>query len=570
MMETPDATAPIGPGFPPRDARIHRTESAMEPLAEAWTAVHSAAQRLRNTRLRDLFASDPDRFTRLSFRLDDLLIDFSKERLDHGALDSLLALASASAIAGRRDAMFEGGRINETEGRAALHTALRAGPEARIELDGRDVMIDVRETLGRFLDFAEAIRSGAHASASGERFTHVVNIGIGGSDLGPAMAVRALSPFHDGPQVEFVSNVDGAHLTDVLKGLDPAQTLVIVASKTFTTTETMINARSALEWLAGESTSVPSRHMVAVTANPRAAAEFGVEPSRTFAFQEWVGGRYSIWSAVGLPLAIAIGADGFHAFLDGARAMDLHFRDTALSHNLPVLLALVGIWRRNAMGRPSVALIPYDQRLSRLPAYVQQLEMESNGKRVRLDGRISTASTAPVVWGEPGTNAQHSFFQLIHQGTDIVPVDFLLAARPQEESGSHHVQLSANALAQSAALAFGRSEAEVRREMEEAGSSAGEIDRVAPHRACPGDRPSTTLLYRALDPATLGRLIALFEHKVFTQSAIWGINAFDQWGVELGKSLALKILPAIEGEAVDQSLDPSSAGLIAHLHKLRG
>ena len=542
----------------------------MEPLAEAWTAVHSAAQRLRKSHLRDLFASDPDRFARLSFRLDDLLIDFSKERLDRGALGALLSLASVSAIAGRRDAMFEGGRINETEGRAVLHTALRAGPEARIELDGRNVMIDVRETLRRFLNFAEGVRGGTFTSSSGASFTHVVNIGIGGSDLGPAMAVQALAPFHDGPQVEFVSNVDGAHLTAVLKGLDPARTLVIVASKTFTTIETMINARSARDWLAGQSGIASSRHMVAVTADPRAAAAFGIDPARTFAFREWVGGRYSIWSAVGLPLAIAIGAEGFHTFLEGARAMDRHFRRAPLSHNLPVLLALVGIWRRNAMGWPTVALIPYDQRLTRLPAYIQQLEMESNGKRIRLDGQIASQSTAPVVWGEPGTNAQHSFFQLIHQGTDVVPVDFLLAARPQEEIGGHHAQLSANALAQSAALAFGRSEAEIRREMEAAGCPASEIDRLAPHRACPGDRPSTTILYRTLDPATLGRLIALFEHKAFAQSAIWGINAFDQWGVELGKSLASKMLPAVEGEAVDQSLDPSSAGLIAHLRELRG
>ena len=570
MMELPDAIVPIGPGLPPLNARRHRTGIAMDPSAEAWTAVHTAAQRLRRAHLRDLFANDPDRFARLSFRLDDLLIDFSKEKLDLDALGALLALASASSIAGRRDAMFEGGRINETEDRAALHTALRAGPEARIALDGQDVMIDVRKSLGRFLDFAEVVRSGAHASTSVASFTHVVNIGIGGSDLGPAMAVQALSPFHDGPQVEFVSNVDGAHLTDVLKGLDPARTLVIAASKTFTTAETMANARSAREWLASGSGTVPGRHMVAVTANPRAAAEFGIDPSRTFAFQEWVGGRYSIWSAVGLPLAIAIGADRFRAFLHGARSVDRHFRETTLSHNLPVLLALVGIWRRNANGWPSVALIPYDQRLARLPAYIQQLEMESLGKRIRLDGCPASQSTAPVVWGEPGTNAQHSFFQLIHQGTDIVPVDFLLAARPQEAIGDHHAQLTANALAQSAALAFGRSEAEVRREMESAGNPASEIERLAPHRACPGDRPSTTILYRALDPATLGRLIALFEHKIFTQSAIWEINAFDQWGVELGKSLASRILPAIDGDVVDQGLDPSSAGLIAHLRKLRG
>ena len=430
-------------------------------------------------------------------------------------------------------------------------------------------MDDVRKARVKFLDFADAVRTGASASASGAPFTHVVNIGIGGSDLGPAMAVPALAPFHDGPRVKFVSNVDGAHWSDTIRGLDPERTLVIAASKTFRTPETMTNARTARAWLAGALGNAAGRNMAAVTADPEAAASFGIETSRIFGFRDWVGGRYSIWSAVGLPIAIAIGSDRFLQFLAGARAMDCHFRIAPLDRNLPVLLALAGIWRRNVMGWPTVALVPYDQRLNRFPAYVQQLEMESNGKGVRLDGSKAAQSTAPVIWGEPGTSAQHSFFQLIHQGTDVIPVDFLLAARPQEELRGHHGQLSANALAQSAALAFGRSESDVRREMEADGRPATEIDRLAPHRACPGDRPSTTILYRQLDPATLGRLIAMFEHKVFAQASIWGINAFDQWGVELGKTLAAKLLPVLENGGDLTVLDASTAGLVDHLRQLR-
>ena len=541
----------------------------MTQLDAAWESVHDAARRLRGRHLRSLFADDPNRFRRFSVRLDDLLIDFSKEKLDSEALEALLTLAARAGIEARRDAMFAGDRINETEGRAVLHAALRAGRDPEFQAGGSEMTSDVGKVLGRFLDFAESVRNGAYASVSGHPFTHVINIGIGGSDLGPAMAVQALAPFHDGPCVRFVSNVDGAHLADELKPLAPESTLVIVASKTFTTLETMANARSARAWLAGELGNAAGRHMAAVTTNLEGAAAFGIPGSRVFAFWDWVGGRYSLWSSVGLPLAIAIGAAHFRAFLEGAHAMDRHFREAPLQRNLPVLLGLTGIWRRNAMGWPTAALIPYDQRLARLPAYVQQLEMESNGKRVRLDGQVAARSTAPIVWGEPGTNAQHSFFQLLHQGTDIVPVDFLLAARPQESLGDHHALLGANALAQSAAMAFGKTEDEVRQEMCAAGTPAHEIDRLAPHRTFPGDRPSTTILYHQLDPAGLGRLIALFEHKVFVQAAIWGINAFDQWGVELGKSLAMRIVPILEGEATDAGLDVSTSGLIAHLATLR-
>lgn len=532
----------------------------------AWNAVLRDAAMLGRTTLAELFDRDPRRFERLSFRDGDLLIDFSKEKLTTDALDSLLALARATGVEARRDAMFAGERINETEDRAALHMALRGGAGETVELDGQDVMPGVRAVLDRFLAFAEDVRTGRAASASGAHFTDVVNIGIGGSDLGPAMAAQALAPWADGPRVHFVSNVDGAHLADTVRHLDPARTLVIVASKTFTTLETMTNAQSARAWLSDALGDRAGAHMAAVSTNLEATRAFEIEDARVFGFWDWVGGRYSLWSAIGLPLAIAVGAARFRELLDGARHMDGHFRTAPLERNLPVLMALVGIWRRDAMGWPTVAVVPYDQRLARLPAYLQQLEMESNGKRTRLDGEAAARPTAPVVWGEPGTNAQHSFFQLIHQGTDVVPVDFMAAALPNESLGDHHAKLLANVLAQSAALAFGRSEDEVRAEMRAAGADGDEIDRLAPHRAFPGDRPSTTILYRRLDPFTLGRLIALHEHRVFVQGALWGINSFDQWGVELGKKLAAAVLPALEGEIA--GLDGSTAGLIGALRAL--
>jgi glucose-6-phosphate isomerase len=536
----------------------------MTKLESAWTRVQAEAERLRPQHLRDLFEADPDRFDKLSARLDDLLIDFSKEKLDTGAIAALVDMAAAAGVAAKRDAMFAGEIINVTEGRAVLHTALRGGAGERVVVDGQDVMPEVRETLDRFLAFAEDVRAGRYTTVSGAPFTDVVNIGIGGSDLGPAMAVQALAPYHDGPRLHFVSNVDGAHLADTLKPLDASRTMIIVASKTFTTLETMTNANSARIWLETTLGAAAGDHVAAVSTNLAATRAFGVGDERVFGFWDWVGGRYSVWSAIGLPLAIAVGADDFRAMLDGARGMDEHFRAAPLAENLPVLFALVGIWRRNAMGWPTVGLMPYDQRLARFPAYVQQMDMESNGKQVQLDGAPVATATGPVLWGEPGTNSQHSFFQLIHQGTDAVPVDFILAARPHEQMGDHHAKLAANALAQSAALAFGRSEEEVRAEMAAAGASADEIDRLAPHRSFPGDRPSTTILHRQLDPSSLGRLIALFEHKVFVQGAVWNVNSFDQWGVELGKVLAQRLLPAIKGETGAEAPDGSTAGLLSH------
>ena len=523
----------------------------------AWAAVHAEAARLAATDLRALFAADPERAARLTVTLDDLTLDLSKEKLDAAALDALLALARVAGVAARRDAMAAGEAVNATEGRAALHMALRGSVPAP---EGADV----EGTLARFLTFAEEVRSGAVA-ATGGPVTDVVNIGIGGSDLGPAMAAQALSPDIDGPRLHFVSNVDGAHFADTVAALDPARTLVIVASKTFTTLETMANARLARAWL-GEHAG---GQMAAVSTNIAGCAEFGIPEERVFGFWDWVGGRYSLWSAIGLALAIGIGAERFRDLLAGAAAMDRHFLEAPLARNLPVLMALTGIWRRNAMGWPTVALIPYDQRLARLPAYLQQLDMESNGKRVTLDGTPSETATGPVIWGEPGTNAQHSFFQLLHQGTDVVPVDFVAAATPRDADPAHHALLLANCLAQGQALAFGRTAEEAAAEMRAAGKAPEEIARLVPHRTFPGDRPSTTILFRRLTPFALGRLIALFEHKVAVQGAVWGVNSFDQWGVELGKALAGPLISALrDGAEAEAEADGSTRALIARIREL--
>jgi len=521
----------------------------------AWDAVHAHAARLGAVHLRELFAADPDRFDRLSVTLDDLTIDYSKEKLDAGAMDVLVALARAAGVEARRDAMFAGEKINVTEGRAVLHTALRGGAAAPAGDDPEGV-------LTRFLGFAEQVRSGAIRGRGGP-ITDVINIGIGGSDLGPVMVSHALAPDIDGPRPHYVSNVDGAHFVDVARDLNPETTLVIVASKTFTTLETLANATLARDWLGEAATG----QMAAVSTNLDACAAFGIPAERVFGFWDWVGGRYSLWSSIGLSVAIAIGAGKFREFLAGAAAMDAHFREAPLERNLPALLALIGIWRRNAMGWATVALIPYDQRLDRLAAYVQQLDMESNGKRVRLDGSPVETATGPVIWGEPGTNAQHSFFQLIHQGTDVIPVDFVAAAKPRGADAGHHALLLANCFAQGQALAFGKTGGEVEAEMRAAGKPAAEIARLVPHRTFPGDRPSTTMLFRELTPFALGRLIALFEHKVFVQGAIWDVNSYDQWGVELGKELAKALIPAVRDGATVKA-DGSTLGLIARMKEL--
>jgi glucose-6-phosphate isomerase len=467
--------------------------------------------------------------------------------------------------------MFAGAPFNNTENRAALHIALRNRSNRPINVDGKDVMPAVNDVLRRMAAFATGIRAGTIKTADGGKFTDVVNIGIGGSDLGPAMATLALAPYHDGPRLHFVSNVDGAHIADTLARLDPAATLVIVASKTFTTIETMTNAQTARRWIMERlSEAAVAAHFAAISTALDKAGAFGIGADRTFGFWDWVGGRYSIWSAIGLPLMIAIGAQDFADFLDGAHGMDEHFRTAPLDRNLPVLLGLLGVWHRNVCGYGSRAVIPYDQRLQRLPAYLQQLDMESNGKRVTRAGAGVAEKTGPVVWGEPGTNGQHAFFQLLHQGTDVIPVEFLIAAESHEpDLAVHHNLLVANCLAQSAALMQGRTQDEAAAQLKAAGRSAADVERLAPHRVFEGNRPTLTIAYRKLTPSALGQIIALYEHRVFTEAAVWDINPFDQWGVELGKELATGLLPVVEGRAQTAGLDGSTAGLIAHLNRLK-
>jgi glucose-6-phosphate isomerase len=537
-------------------------------------ALHALLQHRTKAPLRDMrqaFDEDPLRFKRFSLHLDDLLLDWSKCAVTAETMNLLHDLAKASDVEGLRERMFKGDPINITEGRAVLHVALRNRSNRPVRVDGKDVMPDINRVLGQMRDFATGVRSGAIATANGKRISDVVNIGIGGSDLGPAMTTLALAPYHDGPRLHFVSNVDGAHLADTLKNLDPARTLFLVASKTFTTIETMTNAHSAREWIVKDlgEMAVP-KHFAAISTALDKVKAFGIGEERTFGFWDWVGGRYSVWSAIGLPLMIAVGPENFGQFLDGAHAMDEHFRSAPLEQNLPMTLGLIGVWHRNICSYATRAVIPYDQRLSRLPAYLQQLDMESNGKGVERDGTRAETETGPVVWGEPGTNGQHAFFQLIHQGTSVIPVEFLIAAQSHEPAlAIHHDLLMANCLAQSEALMRGRTQAEAKKQLLDQGKSEAEADRLAPHRAFTGNRPTVTIAYKLLDPQTLGRLIALYEHRVFVEAAIWNINAFDQWGVELGKELATGLLPIVEGKADASRRDSSTQGLVAHLQGLR-
>ncbi len=506
-----------------------------------------------------------DRFAQFSADFDGILLDYSKTQLEAGARAQLLAWMADTGLAAARDAMFAGDRINQTESRAVLHVALRAGADAVITVDGKDVMPEVRATRARMAALARDVRSGAFGGAGGA-FTDVVNIGIGGSDLGPVMAVAALAPYHDGPRVHFVSNVDGAHLADTLRGLDAGRTLVVVASKTFTTIETMTNAISARDWMAGQ-VSDPASQFVALSSATTKAADFGIPPARVFGFEDWVGGRYSVWGPIGLSLMLAIGPEAFDDFLAGAASMDAHFREAPLADNLPVLLAMTGLWHHQGMGHATRAVIPYDQRLARLPAYLQQLEMESNGKGVTMDGAPVSAAVAPIVWGEPGTNGQHAFFQLIHQGAQVVPVEFLIAAQGHEPHlTQHHRLLVANCLAQSQALMQGRSLDAARAMI--AGRFAGaELERQARHRVFPGNRPSVTIAYDRLTPRRLGQIVAMYEHRTFVEGVVMGINSFDQWGVELGKELATALGPVMDGAQGLDGQDASTAGLVTFLRR---
>jgi glucose-6-phosphate isomerase len=500
------------------------------------------------------------------FSVSDLgmLFDYSKTNIDAATRAALVTLAEASGVTEKRAAMFGGAKINDTEGRAVLHVALRAGDADVIKVDGKDVLPEVRRIRGLCAAFARDVRSGAFRGQGG-KITDVVNIGIGGSDLGPAMAYLALKPFADGPRCHFVSNVDGAHIHDVLQGLDPETTLVIVASKTFTTIETMTNANTAKRWM-GAKVANPAAQFAAVSTAGDKTAAYGIDPARVFGFEDWVGGRYSMWGPIGLALMIAIGPGAFDQFLAGGRAMDQHFLTAPFAQNMPVMLALVGVWHNQICGHATRAVLPYDQRLSRLPAYLQQLEMESNGKRVAINGSDLEINSGPVVWGEPGTNGQHAFYQLIHQGTRVVPCEFLVAKRGHEPDLAHqHLLLVSNCLAQAEALLRGRSLDEARAIMAKKGATGAELERQARHRVFPGNRPSTVLAYDQLTRFVLGQIIALYEHRVFVEGVILGINSYDQWGVELGKELALALQPVLEGKAGTDGKDGSTAALVNFL-----
>ena len=546
----------------------------MSSLTEssAWRALVAHRQEVADISMRALFAADPWRFPRLSREACGLLLDYSKNRVTDHTLALLMELARARGLETWRHDLFSGCRLNLTENRAVLHPALRNRSDRPMTVDGRSVMPEVHAVARRLNHFVDGVRYGSITGATGRRFKDVVNIGIGGSDLGPLMATEALRPYHNPElRVRYVSNVDASHLVDILDWLDPEVTLFIITSKTFTTDETMTNARALRAWVAehlGE--AAVASHFVALSTNIKAVAEFGIAADRVFGFRDWVGGRFSLWSPVGLSIALAAGWEQFQAMLEGGRDMDAHFRDADFADNLPVLLALVGIWHVNIMGYGNQAILAYDDRLRRFPAFLQQLEMESNGKSIGLDGKRVASRTCPVIFGEPGTNAQHSFMQLLHQGTSVIPVDFILAAEPDHDRPDAHRILAANALAQAAALLRGKSRDLVETEMREAGASEAEIAAVAPHRVFSGDRPSTTILVRRLDAFTLGRLIALYEHKVAVQGWLWQINSFDQWGVELGKVLARGILPDLTANTPSGKHDPSTTALIARFRELRG
>ncbi len=519
-----------------------------------WNDLNALAAQMGERHILELF--DEARADDFAVQTQFMRFDYAKTNIDTATRDALLALSDAASVSTRRDAMFSGEKINETEGRAVLHTALRNLDGGPVMVDGQDVMPEVLETLDRMAAYAEEVRSGP--------ITDVVNIGIGGSDLGPSMAVQALSPYRDGPRCHFVSNVDGAHIADVLRELDAKTTLVIVASKTFTTIETMTNARTARAWML-DGGGDPATQFAALSTAEDKTADFGIPSERVFGFEDWVGGRYSMWGPIGLSIMLAIGPDGFRSFLRGGQEMDRHFCSAQGTENMPLMLALVGIWHRQVLGHATRAVLPYDQRLGQLPAYLQQLEMESNGKSVGMDGQPLPVDSGPVVWGAPGTNGQHAFYQLIHQGTSVIPCEFMVACDGHEDDLKHHHDLLiANCLAQSEALLRGRDLDEARSKVADKFEGA-ELERQAAHRVFAGNRPSTTLIYPKLDPFTLGQIIALYEHRVFVEGVILGINSYDQWGVELGKELATALQPVIEGADVPADKDGSTRALVSYL-----
>lgn len=531
----------------------------------AWRALAAHALAVKQRHLRELFASDPQRFERFSFRCDEFLLDLSRQRLESETLNLLLDLAREAKVEEWRDRMLRGERINVTEDRAVLHTALRLPKGSSLIVDGEDVVPHVHRELQRMAAMVDAIRGGHWRGVTGERFKHVIAIGIGGSDLGPRMVVEALSPYRQpGLDIHFVSNVDGADIARALQRCDPASTLVIVASKTFTTQETMMNAETARDWLRRSlgADCDWAKHFTGISANPGIPGKFGIPPERVLQFWDWVGGRYSLWSAIGLSIALAIGMPRFRELLAGAHAMDRHFATAPLDKNLPVLMALAGIWNINFLGFTSLAVLPYDHGLSKLAAYLQQADMESNGKGVDRWGRSVGYATGPTVFGEPGTNGQHAFYQLLHQGPQPIPADFIVPLGSHYRLDKHHDILLANAFAQAEALMKGRTRAEAEAELRQEGLPEDKVAMLAPQKAFPGNRPSTTILLPRLDPYYLGMLIALYEHKIFVQGAIWGINSFDQWGVELGKQLAKPILEELTNSNVQHPHDAATSALI--------
>ncbi len=532
----------------------------------AWQALQKHQREMAGVHMRELFARDPQRFEHFSLRLGDILLDYSKNRITEDTMALLVDLARQTNVAGKIEAMFSGEKYNNTEKRAVLHVALRNRSNRPIFVDGVDVMPEVNRVLAHMRSFSEEVRSGAWKGYTGKAITDVVNIGIGGSDLGPKMVCEALKPYgKPGLGVHFVSNVDSTDIVETLKLVNPETVLFLVASKTFNTQETMTNAQTARDWFlaAAKDEAAVARHFAAMSTNTAAVAKFGIAPQNMFEFWDWVGGRYSLWSAIGLSIALYLGMDNFEALLAGAHAVDEHFRSTPFEKNLPVIMGLLGIWYNNFFGAQSHAILPYDQYLVHFPSYFQQGDMESNGKGVTREGEpVQGYTTGPIIWGQPGTNGQHAFYQLIHQGTRLVPCDFLAAARSHNPRGDHHPILLSNYLAQTEALMKGKNADEARAELAAQGLSGAALEALVPHKTFPGNRPTNSILYPELTPAVLGSLIALYEHKIFTQGVIWGVNSFDQWGVELGKQLAQVILPELKSDAPVQSHDSSTNGLI--------
>jgi glucose-6-phosphate isomerase len=546
----------------------------MSKLTEspAWRALAAHHAEIASRAMRDMFAADPQRFERFSLALEGMLVDWSKHRIEQRTMDLLMDLMRFAEVETWRERMFRGERINWTENRAVLHTALRNRSGAPVQVDKQDVMPEVHAVLARIRRFTEEVRSGTWKGHTGKPIATVVNIGIGGSDLGPYMVCEALRPYgRPGLTMHFVSNVDGTQIAETLKRCDPETTLFVVASKTFTTQETLTNAHTARRWLVdalGPGAAV-ARHFVAVSTNAAAVEGFGIDTANMFGFWDWVGGRYSLWSAIGLPIALFIGMDNFEVLLEGAFAMDTHFRTAPLERNLPVIMAALGIWYVNFFGARSHAILPYDQYLHRFPAYFQQGDMESNGKRVDREGQVVDYATGPVIWGEPGTNGQHAFYQLIHQGTQLIPLDFIASVQTHNPIGDHHRILLSNFFAQTEALMRGRTEAEARAELEASGLSGQALETLLPHKVFPGNQPSTSILLDKLTPRTLGMLIALYEHKIFVQGVVWNINSFDQWGVELGKQLAKTVFDELADVTPVSSHDASTNGLINHYKRVR-